>query len=85
MARYEVRVVIDIDQRSAVDARAVVEDRLRQSGIEQWRLAGVQPFGVKRRARPVRRRVAVRDEVVGGSFLVGAVIFWWLWFWIMSM
>ncbi|GIW45200.1 MAG: hypothetical protein KatS3mg077_2482 [Candidatus Binatia bacterium] len=89
MPQYEVEVKIsEVNEPDALAARLYVEERLRSSGLKNWRVVTVSP---KARAsggptpfvqtyRPRRNHA-----YVGSALLVAAVLAWVLWFlWVLT-
>lgn len=89
MPQYEVEVkVTEVNEPDALAARLYVEERLRSSGLKNWRVVTVTPksrsSGVPPPLAPAYR--PRRNNVYFGSaLLVAAVLAWVLWFlWVIT-
>lgn len=84
MARYEVKVkVFDVEEDSSAQARARVDQALREAGMRRSHVVRVR--NLEQRARKPGRNQAQRlraarrrDPNVGSVALVAAMIAWWL-------
>lgn len=91
MPQYEVDVrILDLNEPDALAARLTVENKLRASGFEKWRVVGVHqratpsPFDLPRSPAALRSRGSP-TAYLGTLLLVAAIVAWALWFlWVLS-
>ena len=92
MPKYRATITVTgVSGESPSAARAVVEEQLKQSGLENCRVVSVDPEGLASRA--VRRPVPVnspdpdwRRQANAGGLLLVAAVAWAIWFfwWMLS-
>ena len=87
MAKFRATVrVVELDGADASSVQKALEERLRQSGFERWRVLSVEAEGSPRPARENHRPIGLprrrRSSDARGLLLVAAATWaiWFFWF-----